>query len=77
MKLIDKVLAFAAKCGSAANAAENVGHIDTSDVYSVGTVDTDGFPLPTGLPRFVLVDGETFSFVDGEDALDLMSILDK
>jgi hypothetical protein len=77
MKQIDKVLAFADKCGSAANVAKKVGRLGSADVYGLSLVDTSGFNLPTGLPDFVLVDGKTFSYVDGENAFKIISLLDK
>lgn len=54
-----------------------VGISDGKQVYGeVGEVDEDGFATPTGLPAFILWDGETAEDISGEDGLRLLSSFD-
>ncbi len=51
------------------------GTLDGKEVYSVGTVDKNGSAVPTGLPVYLLWDGESVSKVTGYNALDLLARL--
>lgn len=54
------------------NAAEYITSIDNEDVYSIYSVDSNGFELPIGLPVFVFVkDIHTCTTIEGKEALEL------
>ena len=55
------------------NSIEYAGRSDGSDYYSVGIVDVEGCPLPTGLPTFIKDSDGTLSIISGLDGLDLCS----
>lgn len=71
-----KILAYAAKIGSPAHCTEKVATTVEGDVYVLGDVDKSGLPLPTGLPRFVIKQGESYKLVDGLAGLKLLESLD-
>lgn len=72
----NKILNYAQELGEAANHAEKVATIEEGDVYSLSLLDTDGLPMPVGLPRLVIVNGEQYRFVTGEEALHLLASFD-
>lgn len=76
MENVNKVLSYAQQQGEAANHAEKVAEIAAGNVYSLSLLDTDGFPMPVGLPRIVIVKGEHFQLVTGDDALRLLASFD-
>ena len=53
-----------------------VGELDGWEIYSVGTVDKNGMPVPTGLPTLILWDGTKIKKVNGFNALDLLGRFD-
>ena len=53
-----------------------VGELDGWYVYSVGMVDKNDIPEPTGLPNLILWDGKTVKNVDGFEAIDLLGRFD-
>ena len=57
------------------NSVEYVGRLDGLDYYAVGCVDSNGTPVPTGLPTFIQDNGERLSIISGLDGLDLSSRL--
>lgn len=57
------------------NRAEYITTIENEDIYSLSKVDDNGFPVPLGLPLFVLVKGDDCRVVDGEDGLELSRTL--
>ena len=57
------------------NSVEYAGRLDGVDYYSVGCVDSEGVPVPTGLPTFIQDNGGQLSFISGLDGLDLCSRL--
>lgn len=66
-----KILAYAQRMGTAANHAELVAQTAAGDIYALSLEDDNGFPLPTGLPRFVISKGGNYKLVDGEAGLKL------
>ena len=57
------------------NSIEFAGRLDGSDYYSVGVVDKNGLPVPTGLPTFIQDKGRILSIISGMDGLDLCTKL--
>lgn len=57
------------------NHSEYVATIENEDVYSLSRLDENGFPLPIGLPIFVLVKGDDCRVVDGNEGFELMDSL--
>lgn len=57
------------------NHSEYVATVENGDVYSLSQIDNNGFPMPTGLPLFVLVKGNDCRVVSGENALELSDTL--
>lgn len=54
------------------NAIEFIGVKNGSQAFSVGCVDEEGNPLPTGMPTVFLLKGDKISVVSGLEALDLL-----
>lgn len=54
------------------NAIEFIGVKNGFQVFSVGCVDEEENPLPTGLPTVFLLKGDKISVVSGLEALDLL-----
>lgn len=54
------------------NAVEYIGVRNGVPAFSVGSVDGDGAPIPTGLPTVFLLKGDSVESVGGVDALDLL-----
>ncbi len=75
MNMEAKILDYANKMGTAANRAEKVATTTAGDVYALSLEDDNGFPLPTGLPRFVIDDAGKYELVDGEAGLKLLRSL--
>ena len=57
------------------NRVEYAGRLDGFDYYSVGCVDGNGNPVPTGLPTFIQDNGGRLSIISGLGGLDLCSRL--
>lgn len=57
------------------NRVKFLGSLDGIDYYSVGCVDSNGTPVPMGLPTFIQDDGGRLSIISGLDGLDLSSRL--
>lgn len=57
------------------NHSEYIATLENEDVYSLSQIDDNGFPLPMGLPLFVLVKGNDCRVVSGEKALKLSDTL--
>lgn len=55
------------------NSIEYVGKYKNDEVYSLGEVDENGIPVPTGLPLLVLWNGERAETVSGQKSLDILS----
>lgn len=53
------------------NVVAFLGEYKGAEVYSVGIVDKDGFPLPTGLPTSILLRNGKTEIVAGNDGLKL------
>ena len=47
------------------------GEIDGAHVFSIGCVDMNGLPIPTGLPEFLLLKDDEITIVSGYEGLDL------
>lgn len=57
------------------NGFNTVGYIGVRKgvpAFSVGSVDRDGVPIPTGLPTIYLLKGDRVESVGGVDALELL-----
>ena len=54
------------------NAVEVIGEREGAQAFSVGCVDEDGEPLPTGLPTVFLLKGNKVTVKNGIEALDLL-----
>ena len=53
-----------------------VGKVPGADVFGEAPLlDAEGDPVPTGLPRLVVLDDNGASFVEGEEALSLLGLL--
>ena len=71
MKQIPKnILDKAAEQGF--NAIEFIGEREGAQAFSVGCVDEDGEPIPTGLPTVFLLKGDKVTMKNGLEALDLL-----
>ena len=75
MKHETKILRYAHQQGEPANHAEKVAEIAAGDVYALSLLDSDGFPMPLGLPRYVIANGANFQMITGNEALELLSSL--
>ena len=53
------------------NNAKYCGELDGAKVYGVETVDSNGLPVPTGLPTFLLLKDGDITIVSGNEGLDL------
>lgn len=49
------------------NSVELVKSASNEMIYSVGSVDGDGFPLPTGLPHYIIARDGVLSLVCDSD----------
>ncbi|NBJ09210.1 hypothetical protein D1647_24070 [Alistipes sp. Z76] len=76
MDKIAKILAYVQNMGEDANHAEKIGANADGDVYALSLLDDTGFALPTGLPRLVIISGENYSLITGNDALALLGSFD-
>lgn len=56
----------------ACNSVEFCGTYQGEEVYSIGSVDSEGLPIPTGLPVFILYKDGNIRMVRGMKALDLL-----
>ena len=54
------------------NAVEFIGEREGAQAFSVGCVDEDGDPLPTGLPTVFLLKRNKVTVKNGIEALDLL-----
>ena len=54
------------------NAVEFIGEREGAQAFSVGCVDEDGEPLPTGLPTVFLLKGNKVTVKNGIEAPDLL-----
>ena len=54
------------------NAVEFIGEREDAQAFSVGCVDEDGEPLPTGLPTVFLLKEDKVTVKRGVEALDLL-----
>lgn len=71
MKQIPKIIQNkAAKQGF--NAVEFIGERNGAQAFSVGCVNEEGEPLPTGLPTVFLLRGDKVTVKSGIEALDLL-----
>lgn len=70
-----KILDYAQELGEACNRAEYVATTDRGEVYGLSLVDADGFPLPVGLPRLVIANGDKYTLIRGDEALKLLDSL--
>ena len=61
--------------GVVANSYEKVATIASCSFYSLAFLDKDGFPIPIGLPFVVKVEGEDFTLISGNEALNLLDSL--
>ncbi len=57
------------------NQVSFLGLSDGMEVYSIGEVDKDGIPVPTGLPVLLLWDGKHIEEKNGNQALELLGTL--
>lgn len=73
MKTPKKVQELAAASGF--NRAQYAGTLDGVNYFSLGIVDKNGDPLPSGLPAFVMEAGGRYSLVDGPAGLDVCNRL--
>ena len=71
--LENKILDFAYNEGVCANQVEEISSTKDGTVYySLSYIDEDGFPIPTGLPKIVILKDNTLKLVFGIEALDLL-----
>ena len=49
-----------------------IGLYKNKQVFSVGLIDNNGFPLPTGLPVLMLLFNGSIEIVDGENSFSLL-----
>lgn len=54
------------------NSVHYAGEYNGASAYSVGVVDSNGMPTPTGLPTYILLKDNNTSIVDGLEGLDLL-----
>lgn len=54
------------------NSVGYIGKRRGKDAYTMGWLDEDGHPEPTGLPVIYLFDGKTVETVGGEEGLGLL-----
>lgn len=71
MDIKSKILKFAQAKGEVANRIEKIGTTADGDVYGLGLLGADGLPMPTGLPRLIIVNGKNYTLITGEEALNL------
>lgn len=57
------------------NHSEYVATVENEKIYSLMQLDDNGFPIPMGLPLFVLVKENSCRIVSGEQALKLSDTL--
>lgn len=75
MSIENKIFDFAQKMGVAANSCELVATTASFCFYALSFVDKEGLPIPTGLPYIVKVEGEDFTLIGGDEALNLLDSL--
>lgn len=51
------------------NAIEYQGKAEGAEVYSVGCVDEDGEPMPTGMPTLLLLKSDKIEMMNGFESL--------
>lgn len=54
------------------NSIEFIGILEDKEVYGMGVVDKDGFPVPTGLPNLLLWDGKEQTIIHGYESFDIL-----
>lgn len=57
------------------NSIHYAGEYNGASAYSVGVVDSNGMPTPTGFPIYILLSESGTSIISGLDGLDLLSSL--
>lgn len=72
MSIETKIFDFAQKMGVVANSCELIATTALSRFYILNFVDKEGLPIPTGLPHVVKVEGEDFTLISGDEALNLL-----
>lgn len=77
MSIETKIFDFAQKMGVAANSCELLATTASCCFYALSFVDKEGLPIPTGLPYIVKVEGEDFTLISGDEALNLLDSLDR
>ncbi len=75
MSIETKIFDFAQKMGVAANSCELVATTASFCFYALSFVDNEGLPIPIGLPFVVKVEGEDFTLISGDEALNLLDSL--
>lgn len=73
MNIPEQVSELAARYGF--NSVSLAKHVADEDIYSVECVDGQGFPLPVGLPAFIIFDGKSCKLADGEEGFALSCTL--
>ena len=59
------------------NNAEFIGKYGDEAVYSFSLISKEGIPMATGLPHLVLVKGEEYRFICGEDSFKILDHIQK
>lgn len=54
------------------NAIEYIGEREGAQAFSAGCIDSNGEPIPMGLPTVLLLKGNNVEAVTGLNALDLL-----
>lgn len=75
MNIKTKILNFSEQMGVAANSCKLIATTAGSRFYTLCFGDEDGFPIPTGLPLIVKVEGESLTLISGDKALNLLGSL--
>ena len=68
-----RILDFAYKMGVAANSCMKIKTTASCSYYSLSFIGEDEFPIPTGLPSIIKVEGETLSLINEYEALELLN----
>lgn len=72
MNIETKIFDFAQKMGVAANSCELVATTALCCFYALSFIDNEGFPIPIGMPFLVKVEGEEFTLISGDEALNFL-----
>ena len=59
------------------NSIRYIGTLDGKEVYSLGKVDEDGIPMPTGMPHIVLWDGLKAELIVSQESLAILACCNK